>query len=430
MTIKEMREKHGGLIKDMETIFDGATKEKRSLSDDERQQFDSLEKEANGLAGDIERFERQRAMNASTTFNEKEKEAAASYSFKRAIMGAMNGKLDGLEAEMHQEGILEARNSGLQIEGNLYIPFHILSQKRTQTSMNATTTAEGKATVATEMRSLIDILRDRMNLSRMGATYLTGLNGNISFPRHTASTTASWKAEATDADSTYLTFDNVELTPNKLTAHTKYSKQLLIQSSVDIESLVRNDLALRIAHALETAAINGTGLNNQPTGILNTTGIGSVVGGTNGANFSWTHAVQLENAIEVENADMGALAYYTNPRIKGYGKTAVKATEQGGFIIESDNTLNGYPLYVSNIIPSDLEKGTHNYANAVIFGNWADLLIGQWGGLDLLIDPYTSGKAGMINVYAVSFWDVDVRHAESFAAMKDALAGTFSGTAS
>jgi len=428
MNIKEMREKHGGLIKEMENIFQAATTEKRALNDDERLRFDNSEKEANALAGDIERFERQRSLNAANSFSAKEKEEAGEYSFSRAIMGALTGKLDGLEAEMHAEGVREARNSGLQLEGNLYIPFHVLANKRTQTTMNITTDTQGKETVPTELRSIIDILRDRMNLTQMGATFMTGLNGNISFPRQTASTTASWKAEVTNADSTFILFDNVDMKPNKLTAHTAYSKQLLIQSSVDIENLVRQDIALRIAHALETAAINGSGESNQPTGILNTSGIGSVVGGDNGSNFTWTHAVKLENALEIENADRGNMAYYMNPKIRAYAKTAVKDTYQGGFLLESDGSMNGYNTYSSNIIPGNLTKGNRNGASAVLFGNWSDLMIGQWGGLDLLVDPYTSGKAGMVNVYAVSFWDVAVRQAKSFAAMKDALGGTFTPT--
>ena len=428
MNIKEMREKHGSLIKDMEGIFTAVQSEKRSLTDDERTNFDNLEAEANALAGTIERFEKQRSLNAATTFSAKEKEEAGQYSFSRAIMGALNGKLDGLEAEMHQEGLREAQNSGLTLEGNLSIPYHVLANKRTQTAMNITTSTQGKETVPTELRSLIEILRDRLNLTQMGASFMTGLSGNISFPRQTASTTASWKAEITNADSTFILFDNVDMKPNKLTAHTAYSKQLLIQSSVDIENLVRNDIALRIAHALETAGVNGSGSSNQPRGILNTSGIGSVVGGTNGGNFTWAHAVQLENALEVANADRGTMAYYMNPKIRAYAKTAVKDTNQGGFILESDGTMNGYRVFTSNLIPGNLTKGNRNGACAVLFGNWADMMIGQWGGLDILVDPYTSGKAGMVNVYAVSFWDVAVRHAKSFAAMKDALGGAFTPT--
>jgi HK97 family phage major capsid protein len=250
---------------------------------------------------------------------------------------------------------------------------------------------------------------------------LTGLVGNIAIPRQTGGATAYWVAESGAPTESAQAFDQVTMSPKTVGAFSDISRKLLLQSSIDIESFVRRDLATVLGLAIDLAGINGSGASNQPTGVLNVSGIGSVAGGTNGLAPTFAHIVELETDVAVANADIGSLGYMTNAAVRGKLKTTEKASSTGQFVWEGGE-LNGYRAKVSNQVPSNLTKGTSSgVCSAIIFGNWADLIIGMWGGLDLMVDPYTGSTAGTVRVVALQDVDVAVRHAESFSAMKDAL---------
>jgi len=184
---------------------------------------------------------------------------------------------------------------------------------------------------------------------------------------------------------------------------------------------VRRDLATVLALAIDYAALHGSGTSNQPTGVANTSGIGSVAGGANGAAPTWEHIVQLETEVAVDNADIGALAYMTNSRVAGKLKVTPKISGHPTYLLEGDR-LNGRPLYVTNQVRSDLTKGTGTNLSAIFYGNWSDLLIGTWGALDILVDPYSNSTSGAIRVVVFQDVDIAVRHPESFAVMLDAIA--------
>jgi HK97 family phage major capsid protein len=213
------------------------------------------------------------------------------------------------------------------------------------------------------------------------------------------------------------------MSPKTGAAKTQISRRLLLQSSMDIEALVRNDLASAIGLGIENMAINGTGASNQPTGILATSGIGSVAGGTNGAAPTWANMIDLETSVAVANAAVGNLSYLSNAKVRGKLKQTFKNATYGELPVwEKDGSMNGYTAHMTNAVPSNLTKGTASgVCSAIAFGNWADLLIGLWGGLELQVDPYSSGDTGAVIVRAFQDFDVAVRNAVSFAAMKDAL---------
>lgn len=312
-----------------------------------------------------------------------------------------------------------ADKSGKASRG-LIVPFDVLKR-----DLLVGTATAGGHTVATELLagSFIDMLRNAQVISGLGAQYLTGLVGNIAIPRQTGGATAYWVAENSAVTESQQAFDQVTLAPKTVGAFTDISRKLLLQSSIDVEGFVQRDLATTLALAIQQAAINGPGTGNQPTGILATAGIGSVVGGTNGALPDWQDIVDLETAVAVANADVGTLAYLTNAKVRGKLKTTSKVSGQNGFIWEAGDTpLNGYRAAVTNAVPSNLTKGTANgVCSAIVFGNFADLIIGMWGGLDLLVDPYTGGAAGTVRVITHQDVDVAVRYAASFSAMQDAL---------
>ncbi|MFN7155079.1 MAG: phage major capsid protein [Acidovorax sp.] len=279
--------------------------------------------------------------------------------------------------------------------------------------------------VATDLLtgSFIDILRNAMVIDGLGARMLTGLVGNVAIPKLTGSATAYWVAENSAPTESQQTVGQVPLTPKTVGAFTDIARRLLLQTSLDVEAMVQNDLATILGLAIQQAAINGTGASNQPSGILTQIASPTVVAGTNGLAPTWQHMVDLESAVAVANADVGTLAYLTNAKVRGKLKSTSKVTGQNGFIWDGGDTpINGYRAAVTNAVPSNLTKGTSNgVCSAAIFGNWADLVIGMWGGLDLMVDPYTGSAAGTVRVVALQDVDVALRNTVSFATVVDLL---------
>ena len=201
-----------------------------------------------------------------------------------------------------------------------------------------------------------------------------------------------------------------------------YSNQLLTQASLDVEALVMRELVEAHAESLNAAAINGSGTGAEPLGLLNMEGIGSVVGGENGKAIDWNTIVALETAVAIKNADLGSLAYLTNTKVRGAMKTTEKSTGTARFLMEG-TAVNGYKTVISNLVPYNLSKGTASKTlSAMIFGNFADLMIGWWGGLDVKADPYTMLDTDEVRVVARAFHDVAARRKESFAVIKDIIA--------
>ena len=345
---------------------------------------------------EVQRYSFLRAINAMANPTDAKAQAAAS--FEREVSDAASAAL------------------GKQARG------FMVANEVLKRDLTVGTSTAGGHTVSTDLlaASFIDLLRNVMALPGLGATMLTGLNGNIAIPRQTGGATAYWVAESGAPTESAQAFDQVTMSPKTVGAFSDISRKLLLQSSIDIESFVRRDLATVLGLAIDLAGINGSGASNQPTGVLNTSGIGSVAGGTNGLAPTFAHIVALETAVATANADIGTLGYLTNAAVRGKLKTTEKASSTAQFVW--DGGLNGYAAKVSNQVPSNLTKGTASgICSAILFGNWADLIIGMWGGLDLMVDPYTGSTSGTVRVVALQDVDVAVRHAESFAAMKDAL---------
>jgi HK97 family phage major capsid protein len=336
------------------------------------------------------------------------------------------GRLEGVAAEMHQEGVNEARQAGVSPNGNITIPKMLTRTPGTKRDMTAGTTTQGGFTIQTEIGALIPFLDPTLVTESLGATYLTGLTSNIDFPRNNAAASAAWEGENDINAETSPTFDRIQMTPNRLGAFTDISKQLMVQSTIDIENMVRNRLSVAISNALDTAAINGSGSNNQPEGILNVSGIGDVAGGTDGANPTFANIVELETDTTSANGVFNRAGYLTTPGVRGFLKTTEKANNTGMFVYQDgatvgEGTLNGYRSLVSTLVPSDLTKGNGTNLHAILFScDWSELIIGSWAGIDLVIDPYTSAKNALVTLVVNSWWDIAVRHAASFSAMKDA----------
>lgn len=317
-----------------------------------------------------------------------------------------------------------AAKMGRQAQG-FFVPPEVL---RGQRDMTAGTDAAGGYLVGTDLMAadFIELLRAKLTLRALGARVLTGLQGNVAIPKLAGGVTTAWVAEATAATESTPTIGQLGLTPKTISANTDLSRRLIIQSSLDVENMVREDMAGAIALGIDLAGIAGTGADNQPTGILNTTGIGAVVcGDPDGAAPTWGDVVNLETEVAVDNADVGSLGYLTNPKVRGKLKQTEKAANTAQFVwpdmpIEQQ-IVNGYRAMVTNAVPSDGTKGTGTALSAMIFGNFADIILGFWSVVDIIVDPYTNSKSGNVSVTALQDADVGVRHAESFAAFTDAV---------
>lgn len=345
---------------------------------------------------------------------------AKQFSFLRAI-NAMANPTDG-NAQAAAAFERECSEAVAQKTGRGARGFFVPSDVQKRDLLVGTPTSGGNL-VATDLltSSFIDLLRNKMMVVAMGARLLTGLQGNIAIPRQTGGATAYWVAENGAPTESQQSVDQVAMAPKTVGAFTDISRKLTLQSSLDVEAFVRSDLATVLGLAIDLAAINGTGASNQPRGLLSTSGIGSIGGGTNGAAPTWEHMVALETAVAVANADIGTLGYLTNAKVRGKLKTTSKVSGQNGFVWDGTE-VNGYRAGVTNQVPSNLTKGTAaSICSAILFGNWADLVIGQWGTLDLLVDPYTGSTAGTVRVVALQDVDIAVRNAVSFAAMQDVL---------
>jgi HK97 family phage major capsid protein len=192
------------------------------------------------------------------------------------------------------------------------------------------------------------------------------------------------------------------------------------------------DIAKQLAIAIDLAGLHGSASGGQPRGVINVSGIADI-SDTNGGSPTWADMVNLEKEIAVDNADVGSLAYITNPLVRAKMKTVEKATNTGLFLwadvaqtAGADGIpvgqVNGYRAFVTNQVASNLTQGTSTtICSALFFGNWSDLLLAMWGGLDLLVDPYTQGATRVYRLLASQYVDYGARHAQSFAVDKGVL---------
>ncbi len=351
------------------------------------------------------------------------KEETKQFSVMRAINALSNpGDASAQRAAAFER---ECSEAVAKVQGKSARGFFVPNEVQKRDLLVGTPTAGGNV-VATDLLSgsFIDILRNAMVIDRLGARMLTGLVGQIAIPKQTGAATAYWVAENSAPTESQQTFGQVTMTPKTVGAFTDISRRLLLQSSIAVENMVQTDLATVLGLAIQQAAINGSGASSQPTGILTAISTPSVVGGTNGAAPTWANIIALEAAIAAANADVGTMGYLTNAKVRGKLKSTEKfGTTNGNPIWDAgSNPLNGYNCAITNSMPSNLTKGTASgVASAIIFGNFADLMIGMWGSLDLMVDPYTGSKEGTVRVVALQDVDVAIRNVESFATMVDAL---------
>jgi len=353
------------------------------------------------------------------------------FSYVKMFREALDGgpqNITGLEAEMHQEAIRDAKNKGIKLNGNVHVPTVVMEASR-KIANDVTVTGgsggdQGGLTVQKNVMSLIDILRARLpfvdssanNQDGLGATFFTDVSGNMSFPRAVEGTDAATKSETATADEISPTFEELELTPTRLPAFVEVSRQTLLQSSVDVEAWLRNHLAYKIGKPMHTNIIQA---------ILDASGTNAQSHGTDGGAETWESIVKYETDVLNSDAAMEddpRLGWLTNSKVRGKLKTTEIASNTAQFIYDrNDKTVNEYNMFVSSLVPSNLNKGstTDDSLSASIFANWASLYIAMWGGMSFLVNPYSKDTEGLIRINAWTFYDSGLRHASAFSVGKD-----------
>lgn len=355
---------------------------------------------------------------------EKEKKSYDIMNIARYLAGD-EGADAGFERELSQE-ICKKQGLSQRNAKSFFVPSDILAMSRTFNArafdqfraMNAGTTTAGGHTVATilEAGSMIDVLRNSLAIGRLGATYLTGLNGIIDIPRVTVATTGSWVAENGSAVEGSVTMDKVTMSQKTATGHTTTTRLLRSQSSIDINNFVLNELFKTISVTIDSAGISGTGSSNQPTGVRNQSGINTVATDTNGSAPTFGLFVDMETAIANDNADQGTMKYLINSKTRGACKKTPKVTALDHYIYEMGK-INDLEAVVSNQVPSNITKASGTNLSTALCGYWPDLLIGLWGSFEISIDDKYYATDGRHRIVAFQDYDVAVRHAESFCEM-------------
>ncbi len=356
------------------------------------------------------------------------------FSLGRAIIAAANNnwKEAGFEQEVSRD--IERRiksNGGMggaalrnDVQGStFYFPtIRKLSDAEREARMQATShsvsvASNGGNIVFTEYGGFIDLLRTRTVLLQMGATLYPGLVGNVAFPRQITAGTSLAVAElvgGSDVTESNTTLDQVTLSPKTIMARQRYSNQLLAQGVVNIDALIRADLAAIQSRKLDVLGLHGVGSSNEPTGLYAASGVNAV---TFSGGPTYAKMVDMEAAIEAADADVGALGYVFTPEIKGKSKQTPVFTNTGTPIWTGSalaGEVNGYRAMASNQLSKTLTSGTFSDCHGGIFGVWSELLIGEWGGMAITVDPYTLAGQDEVRIIARQFFDIGVRHGAAF----------------
>lgn len=347
-----------------------------------------------------EAAERAAQALAEDRFRAEEKKEKRRFSLLKFVNESMANNLTGLEAKAAEEGAEEYRRLGFTRNGNV-IPSFVMRD-----ILGQSVTEDGDVLAETRPTIFMPQLQNRLTVQNLGATVLTGLVGKVPVASSTA-VTARWAAEGVDVPVQKIDWSKLMLSPKRNVTRTAVTKDLLRQTSYDVEAYLIRLMQNAHNELVETGVINGA--VDGPTGALMTDGVTKIA--VDGP-ITWPDIVALETAVNVNNANKGSLAYLTNAKVWGALKTTPKVDGGERFIIDDPaaRMLNGYPIDWTNIVPS--EDGS-----SMIFGNWNDLFVGEWGGFDLVIDPYTEAGSAQIIITINAWNDALIAEPKSFAVL-------------
>ena len=433
--LKQAREKRAALlarIEELDPINVEEGQEVRTLTDDEKGELKKAVADVTALNEEIRDLEKAQEVRSTVSVKspstpkpdvtgkrtgfDMSADEKNRYSLTRAINVLVNPNSkearDAAEFELEiSQRLAEERGEDAQ---GILVPHEMLQTR----NVNKGTPAEGGNFIATDLKTanFIDLLRqDSVVLGK--AQVLDGLVGDVDIPRLLAGSTGYLVAEDTDVTSSNINAGLISMKPHTVGANFEITRKMLKQASFAMDTMLTNDMILAIRLKMEELSCYGTGVD-QPLGIANTPGIGSHAMGTNGGALDWAAIVELETQVNTDNALAGDLNYLTNAKVIGQAKVTEKAAGTAQFLYQK-GMMNEYPVLKSNLIKSNIAKGTGTNLSDMFFGNFNDAVLALWSGIDLIIDDKTQSKKGGVIITALQDFDYAVRRASSFALVSD-----------
>ena len=379
------------------------------------------------LAGKVEELTRElkdaqlseaarKAQANQRALSPQEKKDIRRFSISKFLRQSLPGEtMDGIEAEMAAEGKREFQESIKGAAEGVFLPSALL---RTYYYTNASESNYGQAFIEQTALTYIGKLRNATLGRKLGVRYLDGLQGQIAFV--TGGADAAWVAEEAAASKQKPAYSKVVMSPKRLQVLQGVTYDLMHQSSKALDDLILGDFIKAHAVALDAAIFTGSGSSGQPTGVLSAANVNSIAIDTHGGPLTYNLLVQMETEVGIDNGLLDdTLAYVSNAKVQGKLKTIPQIAGYPYYLM-NDGKVNGYPFYMSNAIPSNLTKGdTSGACSAAIFGNWSEVLVGSWGGLQIIVDPYTAKANGVLELSAAAYHDVLVRTPQAFCKIVD-----------
>lgn len=413
-SITELKDEKNQISARSKAIIEKARGEKRQLNAEENEQLGANQCRMAEINLEIEEREDENRQKGRS-----HQPKGGRFSLRRAISNMVDGNpQNDVEAEVIEAATTHHNTSGAQMADRRGIVVPVNMEKRA--AFTAATEVATGVIIDEEQQEMLLPLQSALVLSRAGARFMTGLQGNIYWPEFSGAN-VFWEAENASAKDGAGAFSKRNLfKPLRLTAYVDISKQLLVQENASVEAYIRQAIAVAIAQKIEqTAFSEKTGVENTPDGMFGT--LDTDIKG----DMTWAQIVAMETNADMQNALFGNLSYILHPALVGKAKTKVKdASGAGGFIFtgNGDGQLNGYRALRTNNLPKGL-RGTPAAGEqaaipgdeyGIVFGNWADYFIGQWGGIELLVDPYTQALNGTVRLITNSYWNMGFIRKESF----------------
>ncbi|MBA7523255.1 hypothetical protein ES705_15378 [subsurface metagenome] len=400
---KIMREENEKIIKEGKEGF-------RMLTDREQKTFDGNVKQLLDLDKQIsEKNSINRNIKAGEIFSPFE-HGQESFSLIRTLrkMTQKGAQLHDADAIVVDQGKADMIKSGITPQGSVSLPM-VDHRHEQRADILAGTPTAGQEIVGTDVFNLLGPLRAGLVFSKVGSTFLTGLVGNVKIPKYSGST-AAWKTEVAESDDAAGEHDDVPLSPHRICGHFDVSKLYLKQDTVWAEETLKEDLAASVQEMLEKTALSKIAAvaDCNPTGLL------PDLSATFNGSLAWKDIMALPAAVDTANALEGNLAFIAHPAIRGKMKKTVRVADTDSrMIIEEDNLLGGYPCHTTTNMATNLTEGTNE--SGIAFANWRQFIIAQWGGMDIIVDPYTLAGEAQVRIVVNSYWDFALRHPAALA---------------
>lgn len=408
----ELKQERAGFITEANEMLELCKNETRNFTSEEQVSYDEKMSKIDELKKSIEMIERQEKLNAEIASKvvapvSNEPKEVRNFSFFKAVNDFTNGKLDGVEREMHEEAVNEARSAGRSING-LGIPSFMLEKRVNEPTQG------GSAIAPTNVLGFADAMREASVFDKVGANILTGLSANTTIPVAGASS-VEWEGEIDAAADGGANFGKVELTPTRLASYVNISKQLLLQNGAAAEQAIIRDLGRATAQKMDAAIFSTAGVSGAPDSLGELATSVFVESSFSNLASIMLDFVTAEQTLAEAGGLEGNLAYVASPNLMAQLKqsaqvAAVNVGMQGALV-------NGYPTFFTN--------GCTKVAGAsgdFFFGDFSKLYMGMFGGLDIMVDPYSVAVNGQTRLVLNQYMDWGVSDGAGFVKATSVLA--------